>query len=55
MHSIKLLFILHTVKLLIDAGADLNATDQDGDTPLTLARENNHEDVVKILQENGAQ
>ena len=43
------------VKLLIDAGANLNVTDQDGDSPLTLARENNHADVVKILEENGAQ
>ena len=36
------------------AGADVNVSDQDGDTPLTLAIENNYETVVKLLLENGA-
>ena len=36
------------------AGADVNESDQDGDTPLTLAIENNYETVVRLLLENGA-
>ena len=42
------------IYLFFQAGADVNVSDQDGDTPLTLAIENNHETVVKLLLENGA-
>ncbi len=34
-------------------GADIEAKDQDGDTPLTLACQKNHLDVIKLLLEKG--
>ncbi|XP_010867031.1 fibronectin type 3 and ankyrin repeat domains 1 protein isoform X3 [Esox lucius] len=40
--------------LLITAGADVNARDRDGKTPLMIAVLNNHEGLVKLLLENGA-
>lgn len=43
------------VRLLLDAGADVNAEDQNGSTALMLAAEEGHEDIVRILTEAGAQ
>ncbi|XP_064176792.1 fibronectin type 3 and ankyrin repeat domains 1 protein isoform X2 [Anguilla rostrata] len=40
--------------LLIWAGADVNARDKDGKTPLMVAVLNNHEQLVQLLLEKGA-
>ena len=42
------------VKLLIDAGADLNKGDMHNNTPLHLAAARGHADVVKLLIDAGA-
>ena len=42
------------VKALIEAGADVNKADDDGETPLYMAAWNGHEAVVKALIEAGA-
>jgi len=43
-----------TVKVLLKAGADLNAKDNRGETPLAHARSHNHTDVVDLLRAAGA-
>jgi ankyrin repeat protein len=43
-----------TAALLVDAGAPLNAVDQQGETPLHSAAQSQHLDVVKILLAHGA-
>ncbi|XP_062319718.1 fibronectin type 3 and ankyrin repeat domains protein 1 [Osmerus eperlanus] len=40
--------------LLIRAGADVNARDKDGKTPLMVAVLNNHEELVQLLLDSGA-
>jgi len=40
--------------ILVDAGADINATDQEGITPLISAIINGHYDVASVLLEKGA-
>ncbi|KAL0964778.1 hypothetical protein UPYG_G00328810 [Umbra pygmaea] len=40
--------------LLVKAGAGVNLMDRDDKTPLMIASLNNHEDLVKLLLENGA-
>ncbi|CAG2061266.1 unnamed protein product [Timema podura] len=40
---------LDTVKLLIEAGADININDEDGSTALMCAAEHGHIDIVKQL------
>ncbi|KAF5899556.1 fibronectin type 3 and ankyrin repeat domains protein 1, partial [Clarias magur] len=40
--------------LLIQAGADVNTRDKDGKTPLMVAVLNNHEELVKLLLDSGA-
>ena len=41
-------------ELLILLGADVNATDKNGDTPLNLAATHGNAKIVKILLEHGA-
>jgi ankyrin repeat protein len=38
------------VEILLDAGADRDLKDQDGDTALSFARENGHSHVVALLE-----
>ncbi|GFN95103.1 KN motif and ankyrin repeat domain-containing protein 1 [Plakobranchus ocellatus] len=40
---------VHTVRLLVEAGADLNAQDEDGSTALMCACEHGHLDIVNFL------
>jgi ankyrin repeat protein len=42
------------VKELLEKGADANARDRDGLTPLHYAAKHGHADVVKLLIEKGA-
>jgi ankyrin repeat protein len=42
------------VKLLLQNGAKVNFRNEYGRTPLSLAAENGHEAVMKLLLENGA-
>ncbi|EMP42190.1 Fibronectin type 3 and ankyrin repeat domains protein 1 [Chelonia mydas] len=40
--------------LLIEAGADVNMKDKDGKTPLMVAVLNNHEELIQLLLDKGA-
>jgi len=42
------------VVALLAAKAEMDSTDNDGDTPLHIAAENGHEQVVQALLEKGA-
>jgi ankyrin repeat protein len=42
------------VRLLVDAGADLNLPDKDGVTPLAHAKNKNFTAICKILENSGA-
>jgi ankyrin repeat protein len=42
------------IELLVDNGADISAKDRFGFTPLSIAKKNNHTDIVKYLKEKGA-
>ncbi len=43
-----------TVKLLLDAGADIEAKTEDGETPYTLSIRNSNSDVARYLLQRGA-
>jgi ankyrin repeat protein len=43
------------VRLLVDAGADVNLPDKDGVTPLAHAKNRKFFDIIKILENSGAQ
>ncbi|KAA0170630.1 hypothetical protein FNF28_01392 [Cafeteria roenbergensis] len=43
-----------TVELLLDRGADLEATDDDGSTALVFAASGGHKDTVELLLDRGA-
>jgi len=43
-----------TLRALIEAGANVNLADRNGQTPLALARSRRHADMVKLLQQAGA-
>jgi len=43
-----------TLKVLVEAGANVNLSDRNGQTPLTLARRNGYRDMAKILRQAGA-
>lgn len=42
------------VEALVKAGADVNIADRSGRTPLSLARQNSHGAIIKILEAAGA-
>lgn len=42
------------VRLLVEAGADVNLADKDGVTPLAHARRKGHEEMFTILEKAGA-
>ena len=44
----------HTVRLLLDRGADVNIADEYGETALHWAAIHGHLDIVKMLIEHGA-
>ncbi len=41
---------VEVVKILLDYGADVSLKDKDGETAIDFARNNNHEQVVKLLE-----
>ena len=43
-----------TIQILLQAGADIDAADKDGWTPLSIAAENGNLEAVKALLQNGA-
>jgi ankyrin repeat protein len=43
-----------TLKALVEAGANVNLTDRNGQTPLSLARSRRYKEMVSILQRAGA-
>ncbi len=43
-----------TVRLLIEAGADLETVDKQGTTPLMTAQSNGSDEIVKLLTDAGA-
>jgi ankyrin repeat protein len=43
-----------TLKALVEAGANVNLPDRNGQTPLTLARQRGYRDMVEILKRAGA-
>ena len=45
---------LDCVRLLIEAGSDLNVVDAEGSTALSLARSNGNLDVAALLEQAGA-
>lgn len=42
------------VRLLVEAGADVNLADSAGVTPLALARQRGYREMIEILQKAGA-
>ena len=42
---------LEVVRVLLEFGADLSIKNNKGETPLDMARENKHSDVVEVLQQ----
>ena len=46
--------ILDALKALIAQGADVNAANNDGQTPLSLAQEKNHREAAALLRRHGA-
>ena len=45
---------VETLRALVNAGANLQLTDRNGNTPLTLARTRSYAEMVKILTQAGA-
>jgi ankyrin repeat protein len=45
---------LESAKVLLKAGADINATNSEYGTPLIIALQSGHEDMAKFLLDNGA-
>ena len=42
------------VRLLVDAGADMDKANNDGWTPLQVASRSHHDDIVEMLERAGA-
>jgi ankyrin repeat protein len=42
------------IKMLLARGADINSKTDMGDTPLSLAKENKHTEIVELLRKHGA-
>jgi ankyrin repeat protein len=40
---------LATIKKLIESGVDVNMKDKTGKTPLILAAQNGHQDIIELL------
>ena len=49
MHYAAMMDKKEIVKLLLDHGADGYKADEEGNTPLSLAIEKGHQDIVKIM------
>lgn len=45
---------LELMRLLLAAGADVNAKNERGDTPLSVAAEKGYTDIVELLRAHGA-
>jgi len=45
---------MEAVKLLVESGANINATDRWGGTPLQGSLKHNHTSIAKYLKKNGA-
>ncbi|KAH9372540.1 hypothetical protein HPB48_013050 [Haemaphysalis longicornis] len=45
---------MHVVKVLVDAGADVNKLDADGNTPLHICLMRHHCEIIEILVAAGA-
>ena len=43
-----------SVEVLIAKGADINAKDNDGHTPIWLAKNNGQDEIVELLHKQGA-
>ena len=54
MHHAAEYNILEIAELLIENGADVNAKDEDGDTPLHVAVYRNSVEVKELLKKHGA-
>ena len=45
---------LESARALLNAGADISARDNNGKTALTVAREHEHQEIMKVLESRGA-
>ena len=45
---------LESARALLNAGADISARDNNGKTALTVAREHEHQEIMKLLESRGA-
>ena len=43
-----------TVKMLLEAKADVNVANKDGDTALSIARQQGNKEIVQLLKSAGA-